>query len=451
MPIVDIIAAIATPTGRGGIGVVRVSGEDLKPLSLAILGSVPKDRYATLCSFRDGDGLIIDNGIALFFPGPHSYTGEDVLELQGHGGPEIMKLLLSRCLAAGARLAQPGEFTLRAFLNNKMDLAQAEAVSDLIDASSSEAVRYAVRSLQGDFSAAILKLVSSVINLRMTIEAILDFPEEETGLLYQSGLFTALNDIGAQLECVLTSAKQGNLLREGRRVVLVGRPNVGKSSLINRLAGEEVSIVTEIPGTTRDAIRQEISLEGVSLQFIDTAGLRETHDPVEKIGIAHTRAAIENADLALLLIDARSGVTPGDRTILDAFPPGLPVIQVFNKIDILNEYPRISFSSDVQEVYLSAKTGAGIELLRQVMLEVFGWRPSISGEGLFMARQRHLQALSEARAHLQAAAAMVGCELQLELLAEELRLAQHSLSSITGEFAADALLGEIFSRFCIGK
>ena len=451
MPIVDIIAAIATPTGRGGIGVVRVSGEDLKPLSLAILGNVPKDRYATLCSFRDGDGLIIDNGIALFFPGPHSYTGEDVLELQGHGGPEIMKLLLSRCLAAGARLAQPGEFTLRAFLNNKMDLAQAEAVSDLIDASSSEAVRYAVRSLQGDFSAAILKLVSSVINLRMTIEAILDFPEEETGLLHQSGLFTALNDIGAQLECVLTSAKQGNLLREGRRVVLVGRPNVGKSSLINRLAGEEVSIVTEIPGTTRDAIRQEISLEGVSLQFIDTAGLRETHDLVEKIGIAHTRAAIENADLALLLIDARSGVTPEDRTILDAFPPGLPVIQVFNKIDILNEYPRISFSSDVQEVYLSAKTGAGIELLRQAMLEVFGWRPSISGEGLFMARQRHLQALSEARAHLQAAAAMVGCELQLELLAEELRLAQHLLSSITGEFAADALLGEIFSRFCIGK
>jgi tRNA modification GTPase len=269
--------------------------------------------------------------------------------------------------------------------------------------------------------------------------------------LHQSGLFAALNDIGAQLECVLTSAKQGNLLREGRRVVLVGRPNVGKSSLINRLAGEEVSIVTEIPGTTRDAIRQEISLEGVPLQFIDTAGLRETHDPVEKIGIAHTRVAIENADLVLLLIDARSGVTPEDRTILDAFPPGLPVIQVFNKIDILNEYPRISFSANVQEVYLSAKTGAGIELLRQVMLEVFGWRPSISGEGLFMARQRHLQALSEARTHLQAAAVMVGCELQLELLAEELRLAQHSLSSITGEFAADALLGEIFSRFCIGK
>ena len=451
MPTTDIIAAIATPIGRGGIGVVRISGADLKPLSLAMLGRIPIQRHATLCAFQDDDGLTIDNGIALYFPGPHSYTGEDVLELQGHGGLEIMKLLLSRCLAVGARLARPGEFTLRAFLNNKIDLAQAESVSDIIDASSSAAARCAVRSLQGDFSAAILKLVDSVTGLRMIVEATLDFPEEETGLLHQSGLCAKLNEIKAQLECVLTSAKQGSLLREGGRVVLVGRPNVGKSSLMNRLAGDVISIVTEVPGTTRDTIRQEINLEGVSLQLIDTAGLRETHDPVEKIGIAHTLAAIENADLALLLMDVSSGAAPEDRAIVDSFPSGLPVIQVFNKIDILGDEPHINSSKGGPEIYLSAKTGAGVDLLRQGVLEAIGWRANPAGEGLFMARRRHLLALLESHGHLEAAAEMVESETQLELLAEELRLSQRSLSSITGEFSSDALLGEIFSRFCIGK
>ncbi|MEK6708612.1 MAG: tRNA uridine-5-carboxymethylaminomethyl(34) synthesis GTPase MnmE [Pseudomonadota bacterium] len=447
----DIIAAIATPPGRGGIGVVRISGQNLQPLAQAILGYIPKQRYASLSKFRDENGLIIDQGIVLYFPAPHSYTGEDVLELQGHGGQAIMNLLLSRCLAAGARLAQPGEFTLRAFLNNKLDLAQAESVADIIDANTSEAARCAMRSLQGEFSATIYTLVQAVTDLRMLVEATLDFPEEETNFLQHSDMHSKLNSIRTQLECVLTSARQGSLLREGMCVVLVGQPNVGKSSLMNRLTGEEAAIVTEIPGTTRDAVRQTINLEGVPLHLIDTAGLRETDDTVEKIGIARTRAAIEKADLALLLIDSCVGATPGDWAILNSFPAGLPVIRVFNKIDMLNEVPRIKIDEGGPEIYLSAKTGAGIELLRQKLQEIIGWQPHSADEGLFMARHRHLQALAEAKGRLEKAAEVTGDESQRELLAEELRLAQLSLSSITGEFSVDALLGEIFSRFCIGK
>ena len=447
----DIIAAIATPPGRGGIGVVRISGQNLQPLAQAILGYIPKQRYASLSKFHDENGLVIDQGIALYFPAPHSYTGEDVLELQGHGGQAIMNLLLSRCLAAGARLAQPGEFTLRAFLNNKLDLAQAESVADIIDASTSEAARCAMRSLQGEFSAAIHTLVQAVTDLRMLVEATLDFPEEETNFLQHGDVHSKLNSILTQLECVLTSARQGSLLREGMCVVLVGQPNVGKSSLMNRLTGEEVAIVTEIPGTTRDAVRQVINLEGMPLHLIDTAGLRETNDTVEKIGIACTRTAIEKADLALLLIDGCVGTVPEDWAILNSFPAGLPVIQVFNKIDMLNETPRIKTEEGRSEIYLSAKTGAGIELLRQKLQEIIGWQPHSAGEGLFMARQRHLQALAEAKGRLEKAAEVTGDESRRELLAEELRLAQLALSSITGEFGADALLGEIFSRFCIGK
>ncbi|MDO8438194.1 MAG: tRNA uridine-5-carboxymethylaminomethyl(34) synthesis GTPase MnmE [Nitrosomonadaceae bacterium] len=447
----DIIAAIATPPGRGGIGVVRISGQNLQPLAQAILGYIPKQRYASLSKFRDENGLIIDQGIVLYFPAPHSYTGEDVLELQGHGGQAIMNLLLSRCLAAGARLAQPGEFTLRAFLNNKLDLAQAESVADIIDASTSEAARCAMRSLQGEFSATIYTLVQAVTDLRMLVEATLDFPEEETNFPQLGDVHSKINSIRTQLECVLTSARQGNLLREGMYVVLVGQPNVGKSSLMNRLTGEEAAIVTEIPGTTRDAVRQTINLEGVPLHLIDTAGLRETDDTVEKIGIARTRTAIEKADLALLLIDGCVGAVPEDWVILNSFPAGLPVIRVFNKIDMLNEAPRIKTGEGGPEIYLSAKTGTGIELLRQKLQEVIGWQPHSVGEGLFMARHRHLQALAEAKGRLEKAAEVTGDESQRELLAEELRLAQLSLSSITGEFSADALLGEIFSRFCIGK
>lgn len=447
----DIIAAIATPPGRGGIGVVRISGPNLQSLAQAILGYIPEQRYARLSKFHAENGLIIDQGIALYFPAPHSYTGEDVLELQGHGGQAIMNLLLSRCLTAGARLAQPGEFTLRAFLNNKLDLAQAEGVADVINANTSEAARCAMRSLQGEFSTAVHTLVQALTDLRMLVEATLDFPEEETNFLQHGDVYSKLNTIRTQLECVLTSSRQGGLLREGLCVVLVGRPNVGKSSLMNRLAGEEVAIVTEIPGTTRDAIRQAINLEGVPLHLIDTAGLRETNDTVEKIGIARTRAAIEKADLALLLIDGCVGAAPEDWEILSSFPAGLPVIQVFNKIDLLNEAPRIKAAEGGSAIYLSAKTGVGIELLRQKLQEIIGWRPQAGGEGLFMARHRHLQALAEAKRCLEKADEAAGDERQGELLAEELRLAQLALSTITGEFSADALLGEIFSNFCIGK
>ncbi len=447
----DIIAAIATPPGRGGIGVVRISGQNLQPLARAVLGYIPKQRYASLSKFLDKNGLVIDQGIALYFPAPHSYTGEDILELQGHGGQAIMSLLLSSCLAAGARVAQPGEFTLRAFLNNKLDLAQAESVADIIDASTNEAARCAMRSLQGEFSVTIRTLVQAVTGLRMLVEATLDFPEEETDSLQYADVHGKLKSIQMRLECVLTSSRQGSLLRDGMCIVLVGQPNVGKSSLMNRLAEEEVAIVAEIPGTTRDAVRHTINLEGVPLHLIDTAGLRETNDIVEQIGIARTRAAIEKADLALLLVDSHLGATLEDWAILNTFPAGLPVIQVFNKIDISHEAPRVKSEEGRLEIYLSAKTGAGIELLQQKLQEIIGWQSPSEGEGLFMARHRHLQALAETKRHLERAVEITRCGSQSELLAEELRLAQSALSSITGEFSADALLGEIFSHFCIGK
>lgn len=447
----DIIAAIATPPGRGGIGIVRISGKDLQQIAQVILGALPKKRHASLSKFRDETGLIIDQGIAIFYPSPHSYTGEDVLELQGHGGPAVMNMLLSCCLAAGARLAQPGEFTLRAFLNNKLDLAQAESVADVIDASTSEAVRCAMRSLQGEFSAVIHALTQALIDLRLVVEAALDFPEEETGNLQQADVYNKIKNIQAQLEQVFTSARQGSLLREGVHVVLVGSPNVGKSSLMNRLAREEVAIVTETPGTTRDAIRETIQIEGVPLHLIDTAGLRETGDEVEKIGIARAWAAIEKGGLVLLLTDSRLGRNAGDQEILDRLPVGVPLIRVFNKIDLLKEVPRIKEEKGKLEIYLSAKTGAGIELLRQQLLRIVGWQQHSTCEGLFMARRRHLWALAEAKKHLERAIILTEEKTQPELLAEELRLVQQTLSSITGEFSADDLLGEIFSRFCIGK
>ncbi|SCY59593.1 tRNA modification GTPase trmE [Nitrosospira sp. Nl5] len=447
----DIIAAIATPPGRGGIGIVRISGKNLQPVALKIIGCIPEPRYASLSRFLDESGRAIDQGIAIYFPSPHSYTGEDVLELQGHSGPAVTNLVLSCCLAAGARLAQPGEFTLRAFLNNKLDLAQAEGVADIIDASTGEAARCALRSLQGEFSTAIRTAVQALTNLRMRIEATLDFPEEEIDFSGQRDIYARLGAIQMQLEHILASARQGSLLREGVRVVLVGQPNVGKSSLMNQLAGEEAAIVTEVPGTTRDAIRQTIEIEGVPLYLVDTAGLRETDDAVEKIGIARTRSAIEKADLALLLIDDSLGVTPGDQSVLDSLPAGLPVIRVHNKIDLLNRLPHIKDCEGQPEIYLSAKTGAGVTLLRRKLLEMAGWQPHSMGEGIFMARHRHLQALTEAREYLKDAIGLAERGIQLELLAEELRLAQWALSSITGEFSADDLLGEIFSRFCIGK
>ncbi|MEO7320137.1 MAG: tRNA uridine-5-carboxymethylaminomethyl(34) synthesis GTPase MnmE, partial [Nitrosospira sp.] len=432
----DIIAAIATPPGRGGIGVVRVSGKNLQTLAQRIIGYVPQARHASLSKFLDKNRSAIDQGIVLYFPSPHSYTGEDVLELQGHGGPAVMSLLLSCCISAGARLAQPGEFTLRAFLNGKLDLAQAESVADMIEANTTAAARCAMRSLQGDFSAAIRMLVQALTNLRIVVEAVLDFPEEETGFLQQANVYSQLKTIQEQLERVRLSARQGSLLREGVHVVLVGQPNVGKSTLMNRLAGQDVSIVTEIPGTTRDAIRQAIEIEGIPLYVIDTAGLHETNDAVEKIGIARTRSAIEKADLVLLVMDSRpGGVAPMDRMILDSLPAELPVIHVHNKIDLLEEFSRVTNSEGRMEIYLSAKTGVGMELLRTKLLEVVGWRSTSAEEGIFMARHRHLLALTEGGAHLNHATRLAERATQLELLAEELRLAQRSLSSITGEFS----------------
>src|SRR5688500_10684588 len=333
----DIIAAIATPPGRGGIGVVRVSGKNLKPLALKIVGFTPEPRRATLSKFLDEDGSIIDQGIALYFSAPHSYTGEDVLELQGHGGPAVLSLLLSACLSAGARIAHAGEFTLRAFLHNKLDLVQAESVADIIDADTTEAARCAMRSLEGKFSNTVHILVRALTDLRMLVVASLDFPEEEIDTPQHGALNAKLEDIQTRLGEVFRSTRQGSLLREGIRIVLVGQPNVGKSSLLNRLAGEEAAIVTEVPGTTRDVVHRTIEIEGVPLHLLDTAGLRETDDPVEKMGMARTRSAIEKANLVLLLVDSRLGITPEDQAILDTLPPALPTVYVYNKIDLLSK------------------------------------------------------------------------------------------------------------------
>lgn len=429
---------------------IRISGKHLKKLAEAILGKLPKPRYAILSQFLDTDGQIIDQGIALYFPAPHSYTGEDVLELQGHGGPAVMDLLLSRCLAAGARLAQPGEFTLRAYLNDKIDLIQAESVAAVIEASTHEAARCAINSLQGHFSFRIEELVSLLIKLRMLIEATLDFPEEETDNLQTLQIIEKLEHIQVLLEQIFLAAQQGNLLQEGIRIVLMGAPNVGKSSLLNQLAQEEAAIVTEIPGTTRDTIQRTISIAGMPIHIIDTAGLRETDDVVEQKGIERTLAAIKDASLVLRLMDSRRSSIAED-SVQSAIPAGKPHITIFNKIDLVNENPRIEEQEGNGAIYLSAKTGAGIELLRKKILEIAGWRFNQAGEGVFMARQRHLEALKQAKQYLENAQRFTQGEYQLELLAEELKLTQNVLSSITGQFTADDLLGEIFSHFCIGK
>lgn len=445
LPKPDSIAAIATAAGRGGIGVVRVSGQNLAALAAAVLGKTPIPRYATYVSFLDGQGRVMDQGIALFFPAPHSYTGEDILELQGHGGAAVLQLVLQRCLELGARLALPGEFTQRAFLNGKLDLAQAESVADLIDAATSQAARSAMRSLQGDFSRAIRQLVDELIRLRMLVEAMLDFPEEEIEMTDLAQRETWLAKLRAELESILNLAQQGSLLREGAHIVLIGQPNVGKSSLLNRLSGEEVALVSETPGTTRDVIRQAIQIGGVPLHIIDTAGLRESQDAVEQMGMARTRSTMQKADAILILLDAGCGMSAEDRKILDELPPDIPRLHIFNKIDLLAQTPRVEDLGAESHIYLSAKTGAGLELLRDKLLVLIGWHQDA---GVFMARERHVRALLSARDYLQCA---VGEASRAEIFAEDLRLAQEQLASITGEFTADDLLGEIFSRFCIGK
>jgi len=431
MPSDDTIAAVATPTGRGGIGVVRVSGPDVPRIAAAILGKLPEPRRATHSAFAD-----IDEGVALYFPAPHSYTGEPVLELQGHGGPVVMQALVAACLDAGARLAEPGEFTRRAFLEGKLDLAQAEAVADLIDAASREAARSALRSLSGEFSAAIERLQSQLVELRALTEAMLDFPEEEIERLHRDDAAARLDQVRSALAEVLAKSRQGSLLRSGIHVVIAGRPNVGKSSLLNRLAGAERAIVTPVPGTTRDALREPIQIEGVPLVLVDTAGLRVSSDLVERLGIERTQRELAQADVVLAIFEAGTR-----RDELGPLPEGAARIEVYNKADLVP-----GFVAPAGALAASAKTGEGLEGLRKAILEAAGW--TSSGESVFLARERHLRALERAREHLGAAARE---NRRWEFFAEELRLAHRALGAITGEFSADDLLGEIFTRFCIGK
>ena len=445
LPNADTIAAIATAQGRGGVGVIRVSGSSVETLARGILGKLPAARRASYSNFLDANGDILDQGIALYFPAPHSYTGEHVLELQGHGGPAVLQMLLQRCLDLGARLAQPGEFTRRAFLNSKLDLAQAESVADLIEANSAEAALSAMRSLRGEFSAAVHGLVDELIHLRMLVEAMLNFPEEEVAAVDIEQRDTLLNNLQSSLQQTLDTAKQGSLLREGAHVVIAGQPNVGKSSLLNRLAGEELALVSAIPGTTRDVIRQAIQIRGVPLHIMDTAGLRVSQDEVESLGIALTHQTLRRADLILLLLDASQGMTALDEAIIKSLPADIPRLLVLNKIDLVHGKTADSQGGGTF-VGVSAKTGEGIEALRGKLLEAVGWRAQDSGT--FMARERHLRALTQAQTHLNQAHAVL---TSAELFAEELSLAQRALNEITGEFTSDDLLGEIFSRFCIGK
>lgn len=468
------IVAVATASGRGAVGIVRVSGRGLMPLAQALCGRELQPRVATYGPFKDAQGEALDHGLALYFPGPHSYTGEDVLELQGHGGPVVMQLLLARCLEAaaetvshangerarlpGLRLAEPGEFTQRAFLNDKIDLAQAEAIADLIDASTEAAARSASRSLGGAFSREIEALRDQLINLRMLVEATLDFPEEEIDFLEKANARGRLDKLADTLDGVLRQARQGALLREGLQVVIAGQPNAGKSSLLNALAGAELAIVTPIAGTTRDKVSETIQIEGVPLHVIDTAGLRADHeasDEVERIGMARSWEAIGQADAVLFLHDLTrvddAAYAQADADIAQRLPEGVPVVHVFNKVDAVTRAPAWpAMAPQGPALGLSARTGDGLQPLRATLLEIAGWQAA--PEGVFIARQRHVQALRVARAHLDGAQAHAALsDGALDLLAEELRLAHNALGTITGAFSADDLLGEIFTRFCIGK
>ena len=448
-PITQPIAAIATPLGRGGVGIVRVSGNDIAALVEGIAGRTLPPRIATRVTFRDAQGAPIDTGLALYFPRPHSYTGESVVEWQGHGGPAVMRLLLARCIELGARLAEPGEFTKRAFLNGKLDLAQAESVADVIDASTTAAVRAAARSLTGEFSAEVHALRDALIELRMYTEATLDFPEEDVEFLREGDVLARVAAIRERLSGILARSRRGAILRDGLAVVLVGAPNVGKSSLLNRLVGDEAAIVTPIPGTTRDTIERPIELAGIPLTIIDTAGLRETTDTVEALGIARTRAAIARADLALVLTDARE--PRADTPLAGELPAALPRIIVRNKCDLAGMAAHVDRREDgVVEAWVSALTGEGIAALETEMLRIAGAEHAT--EDVFLARERQVSALAEAAAHLSTAGEHAATRPPaIELFAEELRAAQQALSTVTGEFTADDLLGEIFSRFCIGK
>lgn len=484
----DPIAAIATAPGKGGIGVVRISGPDLDGIAATLFGQALRPRHAHYLPFNDAQGNAIDAGIVLYFKAPHSYTGEDVLELQGHGGPAVLRRILARCMEVGRewgmRHAEPGEFTQRAFLNDRLDLAQAEAVADLIDASSEAAARSAMASLSGAFSREVTALNDRIIHLRMLVEATLDFPEEEIDFLEKYQARPTLDAIIADLEAIQRQARQGMILREGLHIVLAGRPNVGKSSLLNALAGDEIAIVTPIAGTTRDRVIQQIHIEGVPLHIVDTAGLRETEDEVESIGIARTWAEIERADVVIHLQDARDTDDELETEITRRLPARAPILKVFNKLDLLDPSKKMGSDHDLREqgrdlppidrgltpiapiapvaptdptapgtpapLYISARTGEGLDVLRQRLLDIAGWSPG--AESPWLARERHVRALEAAGQHL--AIARTHSELDdqvLDLFAEELRLAHEELGAITGQFSSDDLLGEIFSSFCIGK
>ncbi len=445
----DTIAAIATPAGYGGIGIVRISGPQIPALAEQLLGRLPQPRMAELHGFRAADGQLIDAGIALYFQAPASFTGEHVLELHGHGGPVVMELLLQRVLALGARAARPGEFSERAFLNDKLDLAQAEAIADLIDSGTVQAARAAVHSLQGVFSASVHALLEQLIELRVYVEAAMDFPEEEIDFLADERVSGMLDAVHADLVEVQARAHQGQLLRDGMTLVIAGRPNAGKSSLLNALAGRDAAIVTAIPGTTRDLLREHIQLDGMPLHIIDTAGLHDSDDPVERAGMQRAWRAIEGADRVLLVVDDQCGFDPADAAILKQFPDRLQHTRICSKIDLSGRAPGVSESDAGVEVALSALTGAGMDALREHLKQCVGF--SEQAEGAFSARQRHLDALARAQAHVSAGARQLREQRAAELLAEELRQAQQALGEITGEFSSEDLLGRIFSSFCIGK
>lgn len=448
----DTIVAIATPPGRGGVGIIRISGGLCKKIAEVILYGIPEPRYADYRSFYDTEDNLLDQGIALFFPSPHSFTGEDVLELQGHGGPVVLDMLLQTCVKTGARIAHPGEFSERAFLNDKMDLAQAEAVADLIDSSNEQSARAALRSLQGDFSQRVHTLVAGLTELRMYIEAAIDFPEEEIDFLGDQQIHTQLADLLNEFEQLQQTVKHGCLMREGITVVIAGQPNSGKSSLLNALAGRESAIVTDVPGTTRDVLREHIHIDGMPVHIIDTAGLRETDDQVEKIGVDRAWDAIKQSDRILMVVDHDS-LNNADHEILQQFSVSSVLTLVRNKIDLSDNEPAIQEivynKRTITEIMLSAKTGAGMDLLREHLKQCMGFQTVTESE--FTARRRHLEALQRANQNLLQARTQLTDNRAGELAAEELRQAQQSLSEITGEFSSDDLLGKIFSGFCIGK
>ena len=440
----DTIAAIATPPGRGGVGMVRVSGPAVPAIGAALIGALPPPRVARVASFTDAAGEPIDRGLCLYFPAPHSFTGEHVLELHGHGGPVVMDLLLARVIELGARQANPGEFSQRAYLNDKLDLAQAEAVADLIDAASAAAARAALRSLDGAFSQQVHALVERLTQLRVQIEAGLDFPDEELDLFADGRLAAEASALADDLSALLHRAGEGRLLREGLTVVLAGAPNVGKSSLLNALAEREAAIVTAIPGTTRDVLREHLAIDGLPLHLVDTAGLRDSDDPVEREGIRRARAEIERADHLLFVTEAGDPQTPPAELLGEA----RAVTRVINKIDLAGEPPRSEPQAAWTDVYLSARSGAGLDLLRERIKTAVGFH---TGEGLFSARRRHVQALRHATDCVSRGADLLTGGAGAELAAEELRLAQQALGQITGAVSSDDLLGRIFSTFCIGK